>query len=177
MGESRAGEREPFDDADGGGDDARRGAPSGEVYDWYVRGIQLLDTGNPGAAAQLLERAHNLEPSSPSVREGLARALFDLRRYGESEGHFRGLVARNPDDDYARFGLGLALARQGAHEAALEHLALATAMRPDREEYVRALREARATVRHREAPVDGGAANAGGTAEAPGSSADAEPGA
>jgi len=28
--------------------------PRGEVYDWYMRGVELLDTGNAAAAAQLL---------------------------------------------------------------------------------------------------------------------------
>lgn len=153
MGESRAEDRPPDEAGMGEADSDVRGVPSGEVYDWYTRGLELLESGNPGAAAQLLGRAHRTEPDSASVREGLARALFDSRRYAEAAELFRGLVGRNPDDDYARFGLGLALARQGAHEAALEHLALAAAMRPDRESYVRALREARATVRAREGSV------------------------
>jgi tetratricopeptide (TPR) repeat protein len=126
------------------------GAPAGEVYDWYVRGLALLDSGNAGAAAQLLERALAAETGSVSVREALARALFDSGRYAEAESHFRHLVQRNLNDDYAQFGLGLALARQGAQESALEHLAMAAAMRPDRTPYVQALREARATVRHRD---------------------------
>jgi tetratricopeptide (TPR) repeat protein len=130
------------------------GGPAGEVYDWYARGLELLDSGNPEAAAQLLWRAHDDQPQSASIREALARALFDSRRYAEAEGLFRGQVGRRPDDDYARFGLGLALARQGSQEAALEHLALAAAMRPDRDAYVQALREARATVRAREAARD-----------------------
>ena len=51
-----------------------------------------------------------------------------------------------PDDDHAQFGLGLAMLRQGRLVVAVEHLALASAMRPERTEYTRALREARATV-------------------------------
>jgi tetratricopeptide (TPR) repeat protein len=134
--------------------------PAGEVYDWYVRAVRLLDTGNAGAAAQLLEHAHDLEPESLSVREALARSLFDSGRYIEAAFHFESLVGRNPDDDYARFGLGLALSRQGDQEAALEHLALAVAMRPDRDVYVRALQQARATVRFREVG-DGGTTSPG----------------
>jgi hypothetical protein len=45
--------------------------------------------------------------------------------------------------------LGLALFRQGEPDAAVEHLALAVAMRPDIEHYRSALQQARATVRFR----------------------------
>ena len=93
------------------------GRPAGEVYDWYVRGVQLLDTGNAGAAAELLTHAHELEPESLSVREALARALFDSRRYVEAASHFERLVGRNPDDDYARFE-----PQRLAHKAALQAL-------------------------------------------------------
>lgn len=123
--------------------------PGGEVYDWYHRALRLLAGGNPAAAAALLHHAHESEPDSLSVREALGRALFDSRRYAEAQAVFSALIARNPDDDYAHFGLGLSLARQGRFAQSVEHLALAAAMRPERLEYVRALRESRATVRAR----------------------------
>ena len=50
----------------------------------------------------------------------------------------------SPSDDYAQFGLGLALARAGNPAAATEHLALAAAMRPDLRHYTDALRQASA---------------------------------
>jgi hypothetical protein len=57
---------------------------------------------------------------------------------------FTELIARNPTDDYAHFGLGLAANRAGALPLAAEHLALAVAMRPDLGHYARALRGVRA---------------------------------
>ena len=129
------------------------GEPAGEVYDWYVRGRTLLEGGNPEAAAELLRHAFEREPESASVLEAFARALFDARRYGEAADRFTELVETSPDNDYARFGLGLSRMRLGDLTAAIEQLALATAMRPERAEYQQALREARATVRARE---DGG---------------------
>jgi predicted Zn-dependent protease len=126
------------------------GRPSGEVYDWYVRALRLLDSGNPEAAASLLRHARELEPGSASVLEALARAVFDAGRYGDAAEHFADLIEATPDNDYARFGLGLARMRLGDHAGAVEHLALAAVMRPDRSEYQQALREARATLRHRE---------------------------
>jgi len=107
-------------------------------------------SGNPEAAAELLRHAFEREPESASVLEAFARALFDARRYGEAADRFTELVEASPDNDYARFGLGLSRMRLGDLTAAVEQLALATAMRPGRAEYQQALREARATVRARE---------------------------
>lgn len=125
------------------------GRPGGTVYDWYHRGLELLSGGDPEAAAHLLAHASKAEPGSRSVREALARALFDSRRYAEAAEQFRRIVADSPVEDYARFGLGLSLSRLGEPEAAVEHLALAVAMRPDEHNYANALRGARATLRAR----------------------------
>jgi len=126
------------------------GRPSGEVYDWYVRALALLEGGNPEAAASLLGHARAQEPDSASVLEALARSVFDARRYAEAAELFAELVEAQPDNDYARFGLGLARVRLGDHTGAVEHLAMAVAMRPQRRDYAQALKEARATLRFRE---------------------------
>jgi len=126
------------------------GAGTGhDAYDLYRRGMELLGRGSAAAAAQLLERAAAAEPHSRSVLEGLARAQFDAGRYAAAAGNFRRIVEASPADDYARFGLGLALARTGDPGAAAEHLALAAAMAPERRHYADALRSVRATLRAR----------------------------
>jgi tetratricopeptide (TPR) repeat protein len=125
--------------------------PEGDVHDWYRRGMELLGRGSPAAAAQVLQRASTAEPSSRSVREALARAQFDAGRYTEAADNFRVIVEASPSDDYAHFGLGLALARTGDHAAAAEYLALAAAMRPDAVHYTEALKSVRATLRARKA--------------------------
>jgi tetratricopeptide (TPR) repeat protein len=121
------------------------GRPVGSVYDWYVRGLALLESGDPAAAVHLLTRAAAAEPGSASVREALGRARLASRQWDEARADFAFLVDAAPDDDYARFGLGLALARLGQLDASAEQLALAVAMRPDRQDYARYLREVRAT--------------------------------
>ena len=140
----------------GAGDTAEgQGLPAGEVYDWYVRGRTLLDSGNQEAAAELLSHAREHEPESASVLETLARALFDAHRYAEAEARFTELVETSPDDDYARFGLGLTRLRLGDLGGAVQQLAMAATMRPARADYQQTLREARATVRARaEAGLD-----------------------
>src|SRR6204780_5269885 len=120
-----------------------------DVHAWYRRGMDLLDRGSPAAAAQVLQRASLAEPQSRRVREALARAQFDAGRYAEAAENFRLIVEASPSDDYANFGLGLALARTGNHAGAAEYLALAAAMRPDAAHYTDALRSVRATLQAR----------------------------
>jgi predicted Zn-dependent protease len=143
----------------GAGQDSRPGedrpsqhapqSPDGDAYAWYQRGVELLSKRSPAAAAQLLERAADAEPGSRMVREALARAQFDAGRYAQAAANFRMIVEAVPADDYANFGLGLALARSGDPAGAAEYLALAAAMRPDLPHYSSALREVRATLRAR----------------------------
>ncbi len=120
-----------------------------DVHTWYKTGMELLHKGSPAAAAQVLQRAVTAEPGSRSAREALARAQFDTGRYAEAADNFRVIVEASPSDDYAHFGLGLALARAGDHAAAAEYLALAAAMRPDSKPYTDALRQVRATLEAR----------------------------
>ncbi|HUJ08079.1 MAG TPA: tetratricopeptide repeat protein [Streptosporangiaceae bacterium] len=142
----------------GSGDNVARGqgqiSGQEDTYALYRRGLDLLGRGSPAAAAQLLERAAAAEPESRSILEALGRAQFDTRRYEAAAGSFRRIVEASPSDDYAQFGLGLALARAGDHGGAAEHLALAAAMRPDLRHYTDALRSVRATLRARNR-VDG----------------------
>ena len=145
--------------------DYEPGVPTGDVYEWFQRGMKLLQDGSPAAAAALLERAADAEPGSRSIREALdikiegldldiirealARAQFNSRRYSDAVDSFRWIVSANPAEDYAYFGLGLSLWRTGDMEAAQEPLAIAVAMRPDLGHYVSALTQVRATLRAR----------------------------
>jgi predicted Zn-dependent protease len=156
SGDSRSGENAP------GQND-----PEGDAHAWYRRGMDLLGRGSPAAAAQILERAAEAEPASRSVREALARAQFDAGQYAAAAGNFRLIVEASPSDDYAHFGLGLALTRTGNPAAAAEYLALAAAMRPEATHYTDALRQVRATLRARQAAAGSAEAAAGsGSAEA-----------
>jgi Flp pilus assembly protein TadD len=126
-----------------------------DTYQLYQRGLDLLGRGSAAAAAQLLARAAAAEPHSRSVLEALARAQFDAGQYKAAAGNFRRIVDASPTDDYAQFGLGLALARTGDHGGAAEHLALAAAMRPNLRHYTDALRSVRATLQARSALREG----------------------
>jgi glycerol 3-phosphatase-2 len=146
------------DSRDPGDVPAGHSGPQGDPQAWYQRGLELLDRGSPAAAAQILQRAAAAEPRSRSVREALARAQFGARRYAEAADSFRMIVEASPADDYAHFGLGLALARSGDPASAAEYLALAAAMRPDSKHYTDALHAVRATLQARRSQ-DGAAAD------------------
>ena len=124
------------------------GIPTGSEYDWYQRASKLLESGNSAAALILFERLREIN-SSPSVLEGLGRALFDAKRYVEAEVVLDELVQSAPDNDYAHFALGLSLWRQQKFVPARDHLAMALVMKPQRSEYGSALSQVKSTLRHR----------------------------
>lgn len=130
--------------------DVEDGAQPGDSpYDWYHRAIALLDSGNSDAAAILLGRLRQVDPTSTSVLEAHARALFDGRHYADAAQAFEELVERSPAEDYAHYGLGMSLWRLQRFPQARDHLAMAFVMRPERAEYGSALSQVKATLRAR----------------------------
>ena len=109
------------------------------AYEAYQEGNRLLASENPHAAVIALERARELEPDQGSVRETLARAYFRTGRYPAAAREFERAVELDPVNDYAHFGLGLCLTRQGDRLGARRHLKLAVGMRPDHTDYRKAL--------------------------------------
>ncbi|HYZ92788.1 MAG TPA: tetratricopeptide repeat protein [Actinomycetota bacterium] len=109
------------------------------VYEWYQRGLSLLETGDVHAAATLLERAAEAEPEKGSIREALARAYFRGRRFDAALGEFTAALDISPANDYAHFGAGLCLGRLGRVREAVGHLRMANVMRPGNDDYEAAL--------------------------------------
>lgn len=124
--------------------------PTGSPYDWYRRAADLLEGGNAEAASVLFTRLHEMDPSSASVLEGLARSLFDSRRFAEAAEAFELLTERSPAEDYAHYGLGMSLWRLQRFPQARDQLAMAAVMRPDRADYASALAQVRATLKARQ---------------------------
>jgi Flp pilus assembly protein TadD len=109
------------------------------AYEAFQEGNRLLATKNPHAAVVALERARELEPDQASVRETLARAYYASGRIPAAGAEFARAVELDPVNDYAHFGLGLCLSRQGDRVGARRHLKLAVAMRPHPADYREAL--------------------------------------
>ena len=124
------------------------GIPSGSEYDWYKRACDLLESGDSAASAILFQRLREVE-ASPSVLEGLGRALFDAKQYDQAVLVLEELVEISPDNDYAHFALGLSLWRLQRFIPARDHLAMAFVMKPHRSEYGSALSQVKSTLRHR----------------------------
>lgn len=112
------------------------------AYEAFQEGTRLLESENPHAAVVALERVRDLEPDKASVREALARAYFRSGRFSAASAEFARTVEIDPVNDYAHFGLGLCLLRQGDRLGARRHLKLAVAMRPDQADYRNALARA-----------------------------------
>lgn len=127
---------------------ASDGIPSGSEYDWYKRACDLLESGDSAASVILFQRLRAVD-SSPSVVEGLGRALFDAKRYEQAAKVLGDLVEVSPDNDYAHFALGLSLWRLQRFIPARDHLAMAFVMNPQRSEYGTALSQVKSTLRHR----------------------------
>ena len=109
------------------------------AYEAFQEGSRLLASDNPHAAVIALERARDLEPAQASVRETLARAYFRSGRFPAAGREFAATLEIDPVNDYAHFGLGLSLLRQGDTLGARRHLKLAVAMRPEQPDYRDAL--------------------------------------
>jgi Flp pilus assembly protein TadD len=112
------------------------------AYEAFQEGSRLLASQNAHAAVIALERARDLEPDQGSVRETLARAYYRTGRFPAAGAEFARAVELDPVNDYAHFGLGLSLLKQGDRLGARRHLKLAVAMRPDKADYRDALEKA-----------------------------------
>jgi len=107
------------------------------VYELYQRGRMLLEHGDHQAAIVPLKRARDLEPDKASIREALGRALFHAQHYESAAAEFAAIAAESPTDDYALFCLGRSMQKLGRHREACKPLALASSLRPEREDYRR----------------------------------------
>ena len=109
------------------------------AYELFRRGSRMLADRHFGAAAVLLERALALEPGKASILEALGQAYFNQGSHELAADRFDAIVQADPLAHYAHFGLGLARARLGDARAARRHLRMAVFLKPDSDDYQRAL--------------------------------------
>ena len=111
-------------------------AGSGEsTYSLYRRGMELLEDASFEQATGPLSEAARRAPEKSSVREALGRAYFRTHRYAEAAAEFEAVVETHPVNDFAHFCLGRALSKTGDTKRARHHLALASNLRPERDDY------------------------------------------
>ena len=99
-----------------------------DVYELYQRGMALLGTRNPEAAAVVLKRAALGEPARSSIREALGRAYFASGRYGLAAREFKEVVELYPTNDYAHFCLAKCAEKLGDEKLFRRHSRLAAVM-------------------------------------------------
>ena len=109
------------------------------AYTLLMRGHAFLDEKRFHQAVVVLERARSQEPGKGSIREALARAYYASGRFLSARAEFETAIEIDPTNDYAHFGLALCLERSGEIDSARGHVKLALAMRPQDENYQRAL--------------------------------------
>ena len=112
-----------------------------DAYDHFQRGKAHLKDGMAAQATVALEKAKKLEPDKASIREALGIAYFRIQRWREAEEEFRAVLELSPTDDYAHYGLGRALEKQGRDAEANGHYKLASSLRPGEEAYASRIRD------------------------------------
>jgi Flp pilus assembly protein TadD len=110
-----------------------------DAYELWTTGLELLADRRNHQAALVLEKACALEPEKGSVREALARALYNIGETKRAGEEFEEAIRLNPADHYPYFGLALCRARLGDRKRAAGLLKIALAMKPDSQDYRRAL--------------------------------------
>jgi Flp pilus assembly protein TadD len=112
-----------------------------DAYDFFQQGRAHLQAGMAAQATVALEKAKKLEPDKASIREALGIAYFRIQRWRESEAEFRAVLELSPADDYAHYGLGRALEKQGRDAEANGHYKLASSLSPGSEHYTERIME------------------------------------
>jgi len=110
-------------------------AISDDTYTLYRQGVELLEDGSFGEATVPLAEVARRNPEKSSVREALGRAYFRNRQFAEAATEFEAVVESHPVNAFAHFCLGRALSLTGERDRARHHLALASNLRPDRNDY------------------------------------------
>ena len=108
---------------------------SKSAYELFSEGKALVSSNDHLNAIMFFERAKELEPEKGSIREALARSYYNCGLYPSAKKHFSKAIEIDPANDYAYFGLGLCLIKEGKFKAALGQLKIAAAMKPENETY------------------------------------------
>jgi serine/threonine-protein kinase len=113
---------------------------SSQAHDIYSR--YLLSRGRFDQAITEIKTAIGLEPTSLYSQRNLGLELFIARRYSESVGQLKRVVAMDKNFDTAHFWLSTALAMQGNESEAFEWLMKLLALRAVDDETIQAYRAA-----------------------------------
>ena len=114
---------------------------SKNAYELFSEGKALVNRNNHLGAIMLFEKAKEIEPRKGSIREALARSYYICGFYKTAKKHFSKAIEIDAANDYAYFGLGLCLVKEGKFRPALGQLKIAYAMKPGNDAYKKAVRK------------------------------------
>ena len=102
-----------------------------EFLKQLYQGGELLAQGKRARGAELLERAHQLQPRNEKGRNLLGLAYFKLGLFDRAAEIYEALVRDNPVDATLRVNLGLVYLKTNALQRAMREFETATDLQPD----------------------------------------------
>jgi tetratricopeptide (TPR) repeat protein len=114
---------------------------SENTYDLFIQGKKLAKENEHLRAIMFFEKAKKLEPEKGSIREALAFSYYKCGLYTSAKENFSKAINIDAANDYAHYGLGLCLLKEGKINAALGHLKIALAMKPGNLFYSKAVKK------------------------------------
>lgn len=112
-----------------------------DTYNLFAKGKKLAKENEHLKAVMLFEKAKKLEPEKGSIREALAFSYYKCGLYSSAKENFLKAISIDAANDYAHYGLGLCLLKEGKINKALGHLKIAMAMKPDNIFYSKAVKK------------------------------------
>lgn len=112
-----------------------------DAYNLFQKAKKLIKKGKFLEATMLLEKARNLEPKKGSIREALAISYYNCGLYRSAKKNFIIALEIDVANDFAHYGLGLCLLKEGEINKALGHFKIARSMKPGSTLYQKILKE------------------------------------
>lgn len=100
------------------------------AHEWYALYLSIMGRFDP--ALEEMNRAHELDPLSPSVATGIGRILHFSRKFDAAIAQFQQTIARYPDYAEAHFGLAMTYTASKRYQEAEKELATAKNLSGDR---------------------------------------------
>jgi|WetSurMetagenome_2_1015567.scaffolds.fasta_scaffold1325491_1 tetratricopeptide (TPR) repeat protein len=111
------------------------------AYELFIEGKKFSEENEHLRAIMLFEKAISMEPRKGSIREALAASYYNCGFYEYAKINFEKALEIDLSNDFAHYGMGLCLIREGKISKALGHLKIALAMKPSNDLYFQALKK------------------------------------
>lgn len=117
-----------------------------DAYDLFQKAKRFMENSNFLEAIMLLEKAKGLEAGKGSIREALAISYYNSGLFRPAKMNFIAALDIDAANDFAHYGLGLCLLKEGDINKALGYLKIASSMKPDSRLYQKILKKIKGTI-------------------------------